>query len=158
MRTFTVHEPPGAGADRLERAEELVFVEDGFSWAAALLAPFWLIANRLWLPLVAYVVAFAILQALIWLLGIPQQLAGWLMIAMHALIGFEADSIRRWALGRRGWRMVGSVNGRTIEDCERRFLDGWLAGDTLAPAVSVAGSSRSGAGRLDHTAFWRRRG
>ena len=30
---FTVHEPPNAPADRLERAEQLVFVKDGFSLA-----------------------------------------------------------------------------------------------------------------------------
>ena len=40
MLTFTVHEPPNPPADRVDRAESLVFIKDGFSWAAALLASF----------------------------------------------------------------------------------------------------------------------
>ena len=39
MLTFTVHEPPNPPADRIERADKLVFVKDGFSWMAALFAP-----------------------------------------------------------------------------------------------------------------------
>ena len=36
-------------ADRLDRAERLVFVKDGFSWLAACCPPLWLLANGLWL-------------------------------------------------------------------------------------------------------------
>ena len=57
MLTFTMHEPPNPAADRVDRAESLVFVKDGFSWAAALFAPIWLIVHRLWWPLLGYVVA-----------------------------------------------------------------------------------------------------
>ena len=45
MLTFTVHEPPNPPADRIDRAESLVFIKDGFSWIAALFAPLWLLAT-----------------------------------------------------------------------------------------------------------------
>ena len=99
MLTFTVHEPPNPPADRVDRAESLIFIKDGFSWAAALFAPIWLIAHRLWWPLLGFVV-----------------LSG----------GFEADTLRRWALERRGWRMLGTVTGKTAAECERRFFETWL--------------------------------
>ena len=50
MLTFTVHEPPDPPADRIDRAERLAFVRDGFSWSAALFTPVWLLAHRLWWP------------------------------------------------------------------------------------------------------------
>ena len=55
MLTFTVHEPPNPPADRIERADKLVFVKDGFSWMAALFAPLWMLVHRLWWALLGYV-------------------------------------------------------------------------------------------------------
>ena len=116
MMTYTVHEPPGAPADRIERAEALVFVRDGFSAFVAFLTPFWMLANRLWLALLGYLVAVMLLGALIGVLGVGQDIAGALMFAGHMIVGFEADAIRRWSLGRQGYSMIGSVNGRTTDE------------------------------------------
>jgi hypothetical protein len=44
------------------------------------------------------------------------------------LIGFEASTLRRWRLARRGWSCVGVVIGDDIEAAERRFFDSWVAG------------------------------
>ena len=62
MLTFTVHEPPNPPADRVDRAEGLVFIKDGFAWFAALFAPLWLLMHRLWWALLGYVVLAAVLQ------------------------------------------------------------------------------------------------
>jgi Protein of unknown function (DUF2628) len=126
MRTYTIHEQPEPLADRVERGERLVFVKDGFSWAAALFAPFWFLLHRLWWPLIGYVavsVAFEIAQEMTSLDARWLGLAG---VALSLLIGFEADTLRRWGLERRGWRMIGTVTGVSAVDCERRFFDGWL--------------------------------
>ncbi|MDX2157319.1 MAG: DUF2628 domain-containing protein [Hyphomicrobiaceae bacterium] len=133
MRTFTVHERPGAHADRMERAEALVFVEEGFSWTAALLTPFWMLANGLWLALLAYLGVAALLQGIVWATGMSQEPASWLVLALHVLVGFEADAIKRWTLKRNGYAMIASVNGQTVEDCERRFFESWLAGQPFLP-------------------------
>ena len=62
MLTFTVHEPPDPPADRIDRAEKLVFVKDGFSWAAALFGPLWMIFHRLWWALLGFVLIAGGLQ------------------------------------------------------------------------------------------------
>ena len=146
MITFTVHEPPNPPADRVERAAGMVLVRDGFSWSAALLTPFWMVAHGLWWPLVAYVAATGAM-------GLLQQAVAfdprWLTLASLSaslLIGLEAGSLRRWALARRGWTVVGTVSGRTAQECERRFFDLWLAAQrpsAPAPAPAETPASRA---------------
>jgi hypothetical protein len=138
MLTFTVHESPNPPADRIDRAERLAFVRDGFSWTAALLAPIWMLAHRLWWPLVAYAVAVAVIVT-IWQSEFLHP--GWIALAaigMNLLVGLEACTLRRWTLDQRGWTTLGSVSGRSSEDCERRFFDMWLPTQPVLaqPAVS----------------------
>jgi hypothetical protein len=139
LLTYTVHEPSNPPADRMDRAERLVFVKDGFSWMAALFTPIWLIVHRLWWPLLGY----AILTGVVLRLGasLDSDWAGLASLALHLLIGLEADTLRRWQLDRRGWRTVGSVSGRTAAECERRFFETWLPTQPLiAPIAGAAGA------------------
>lgn len=142
MIVFTVHEPPDPPLDRSERAAELQFVRDRFSFAAALLGPLWMLSKRLWLGVGLYATA----AVLIFLIAVIADLGpGWMalmLLAVHVIVGFEAASVRRWHLERRGWRMLGSVTGRNTDDCERRFFEGWLLDQQLtdAPPSAASGS------------------
>jgi hypothetical protein len=149
MPTYTVHEPPVPAADRIDRAESLVFVKDGFSWLAALFAPLWLIVNRLWWPLLGYVLISAIFQLMTQVVGFDQRWIGLAGLAVNLLVGLEADTLRRWGLERRGWRTVGMVTGKSASECERRFFDGWLPSQ---PIIAAGARSRTGSGG------WRRLG
>jgi hypothetical protein len=145
MRIYTVHEPPDPPADRIDRAASLVFVKDGFSWTAALLAPFWMLANRLWWPLLGYVILSGIIELVRLVAGLDPGLAATAVIALHLLIGLEAGTLRRWRLERAGWRWLGSVSGRSALECERRFYDGWLPTEpAMAPASSASPPPRAG--------------
>src|SRR5262249_1848674 len=42
------------------------------------------------------------------------------------LVGFEAATLRRFKLSRRGWTNVGIVVGDDLESAERRFFDAWV--------------------------------
>ena len=141
MLTFTVHEPPSPPADRLDRAEALVFVKDGFSWRAALFAPIWLLVNRLWWPFIGYVVVFALLEAVRWGADLDSDWVTVGVLGLHFLIGLEADALRRWRLDRKGWRTVGIVSGRTWAECERRFFEEWLPTQPVAPPPVTTFSS-----------------
>jgi Protein of unknown function (DUF2628) len=124
MPTYTVHEPPPRKGVRAD-PERFLFVRDGFYGWAFLLAPLWLLARRLWLAFVVYViVSVAVDAGLAWvgLSGTAQVLAG-LLIAL--IVGLEAGSLRRWKLERRGWQMIGFVVGDDLEDAERRFFAQW---------------------------------
>ena len=141
MITYTVHEPPEAPADRLDRAESLAFIKEGFSIWAAVFTPFWMLANKLWLALAFYLSALTLLQVGFWALGFGQRPIAYAMAALHLIIGYEADTLRRWTLDRQGWRMLGSVNGRNSEDCERRFFEQWLPGQPYIRAKSLTEST-----------------
>jgi Protein of unknown function (DUF2628) len=138
MRTYTIHEQPEPLADRVERAEGLVFVRDGFSWAAALFAPFWFLRHRLWWPLIAYVAVSAAFEIAQEMASFDARWLGLAGVALNLLIGFEADTLRRWGLERRGWRMIGTVTGVSAVDCERRFFDGWLPSQPILATRATA--------------------
>jgi hypothetical protein len=146
MRSYTVHEPPHPPADRIDRAESLVFIKDGFSWAAALFAPLWLLMHRLWWPLIGYAVLSVAFELVRYATGLDARWISLAGIALHLLVGFEADALRRWALDRRGWRMLGSVTARNTAEGERRFFEAWLPGQPVIASASSptgTGSARS---------------
>jgi len=142
MLTFTVHEPPNPPPDRIDRAESLVFVKDGFSWAAALFAPFWLLVHRLWWPLLGYLVLSGAFEFVRQASSLDPRWISLAGTALHLLIGFEADTLRRWALGRRGWRTLGAVTAKNAAEGERRFFEAWLPKQPIIAPSS--GSSLTG--------------
>jgi hypothetical protein len=66
-----------------------------------------------------------------------------LLLGAQILFGFEAGSLHRAALERRGWRMAGTVAGRNLAECERRFLETWLPAQEQAPASASATTSQA---------------
>jgi len=88
--------------DREDAAPEApVAVPEKFSWLAALLPPVFGLVHGLWIELIAFVVALAlIVLSSLWL---GHDAAFWLYVLLAVLIGLEAPSLRRGALRRRGW-------------------------------------------------------
>lgn len=146
MVTFTVHEPPRPAADRVDRADELRFIKDGFSWITALLPPLGLAMKRLWLPLVAYLVGASVLGAALEWAGLSQSWSGLVLGAIGFYLGFEVSSIERYMLDRDGWRMVGTVTGRNIAECERRFFETWLPDQPVVTVKPQPSAARERAG------------
>lgn len=134
----SVHEHPDHVADVMDRAEELRFVREGFSWAIALLAPFVLLARGALLALALYLVLAAAISFVMTSFGATAALTAIGILALGIVFGFEAASIERLSLSLRGWEEVGVVGGADMEECERRFFDGWLAEKTVKPLLSAA--------------------
>jgi Protein of unknown function (DUF2628) len=126
MAVYTVHEPPQRDADLLAHTGRFVFIRDGFSWGAFLLAPLWMLRHKLWLALVGYLALAGAVGAILWLVGASANTAITVAILLSALIGFEASSLRRWALERRGWADRGVVVAEDEESAERRFFAEWV--------------------------------
>lgn len=126
MQSYVVFEPPKPPPNRVRHAERLVFVREGFSWTAALLAPLWMLVNRTWLALFLYIIAATVLNVGLLAAEVGAQWITVSMIALHLVIGFEAGTLKRWALERRRWRMLGAVVGPSRFECERRFFQTWL--------------------------------
>ncbi len=125
--TYTVHEHGKPVSDRIDRAEQLVFVKDGFNYSAALFAPVWLLVNGLWLAFAGYIAVAALIVAGSSWLGLGELWPSLGFLGLHLLIGAEADTLRRFALELSGWKTVGTVVGRNEGECERRFFDTWLS-------------------------------
>lgn len=134
---YTVHEPPNPPADRLDRAERLVFVKDGFNWTAAVLAPVWMIANRLWLGLAAYTAAMVVLIAI--LIVAPPEWIALAIAVVHIVVGYEADQMQRHRLETTGHSLLGTVIGRNESDCERRFIEKWLPAQPILARSGTSG-------------------
>jgi len=126
MPVYTVHEPPPRSAGAAAETERFVFVRDGFYFWAFLLTPLWMLRRRLWLVLVIYLVCIAALDAVLRGLGASVWLMAFAGVLVSLLIGFEAGTLRRFTLNRRGWRNVGFVAGYRLEDAEQRFFDAWV--------------------------------
>lgn len=123
---YTVHEPAEPADAPTERADGLVFVKDGFNWWAFLFGPLWMLVNRLWLPFLGYLVLAGAVGGILYLLDVGAAWATLASLALNLIVAFEADSMQRWSLDRKGWRMIGTVSGANMRECERRFFERWL--------------------------------
>ena len=138
MPTFTVHEPPPCQGEAATEPERFVFVRDGFRFWAFVLAPLWLLLHRLWLALVGYLILSFAIGVVLYLVGASstvQFLASWLVAL---LVGFEATTLWRWTLARRGWKTLGFVVGEDAEMAERRFYAAWTNRKAEPPAPPSA--------------------
>jgi hypothetical protein len=117
MRVWTVHFPPEGRAATPE-ARLPALVPERFAWLAFLFGLPWLLARRLWLEAVIYLAAMALLLALA-----PAWMQAPLGLALHLLLGFHAEDLRRAALARRGWRDAGLVAERDADLALARALE-----------------------------------
>ena len=126
MPVYTVHAPVATDAS-LVATDRFAFVRDGFHFWAMVFGPLWLIWHRLWLALLGWIVAIAVIDLGMTALG-AGSVAALLANALIALLmGFEAASLQRWTLSRRNWRQLDVVVGDDEEAAERRFFDRWTA-------------------------------
>jgi hypothetical protein len=135
MSVFTVHEPPLRAGANTPDAQNYVFVRDGFYFWAFLLAPLWMLAQRIWLVLAGYIVVAGGLGAFVMAAGASDFVAGLIGFLIGLLVGLEAATLRRFTLRRRGWKDVGVVSGDDLEAAERRFFGSWAEqhAETIAP-------------------------
>lgn len=135
MPTFTIHQPPPRKGEAVASPERFAFVRDGFHFWAFLLAPLWLLLHGLWLALFGYLALTAALGALLVLAGVSVTMKFFAAFLVALLVGFEAPSLRRWTLARRGWKMLGFIVDRKAETAERRFYAEW-ANRGVEPAAT----------------------
>jgi hypothetical protein len=139
MTVYTVLAPePRSGAEAPDPMS-YVFVKEGFAWPALFFAGLWMIYRRMWLVLVAYV-ALTVAASFVGR-QVGGGLPGLFILLGHFWFALEANELRRWALRRRGYRLVGVAEGRGQEEAEIHFfvaLEDNAAPPTLPPVVPTA--------------------
>ena len=126
MQTYTVFEPRVGPEDIEERAGKLVFVKEGLAFWAMIAPAIWLLVNRVWRGLLAYIVLSASLIGALMSIGASEQAIAWGGLVLNLIFAYEARDLYRRALERKGYGLIGVVSGRNLEECERRFLQEWL--------------------------------
>jgi hypothetical protein len=134
-QSYSIYEPATVRHDIIDRAEDLVFVKDGFAFWAMAMPVIWLIYHRLWWGLAGFLVALGVLQGLAWLAGVDSESGtGLVSMGLSLAFGFLANDIRRRTLEHKRYALVGTVTGASQLDCERRFFDSW---EPLAAEVAI---------------------
>jgi Protein of unknown function (DUF2628) len=131
QRSYSIHERPDPAADRVDRAEALEFVKDGFNASAFLAPPVWLVSHGVWIGLFSYIAAIALILTATAAFALPPLLPVLALFAVHIIFGNEADEMIRAQYTAKGWTTVGHVTGTGPLDCERRFFDTWLPAEPL---------------------------
>jgi Protein of unknown function (DUF2628) len=125
MIVCTVHEPGHPQQALDARADDVVFIKEGFTWWGFLFTSLWLLFNALWLEFIGVLFLAVALAAGLVEAGLRDQV--WIVsLLFMLLIGFEGNGLKRWRLERKGYVYLASVAGDSLEDCERRFFDAWL--------------------------------
>jgi hypothetical protein len=148
MASYTIHLPPGVTRAEAASTGRLRLVRDGFSLFALILPLIWLLWNRLWLILLAWIAAVIGIEALARFAGeVPASIVAVLFALWFAV---EARDLQRWTLARRGWQDAGVVVASHADEAERRVVEAWLTAPTATapaapPAHPIASASRSAA-------------
>jgi hypothetical protein len=137
VKVFFVMAPPQpVEPDPEWEAEHMVFVKDGFALMALLVPVLWLFWHRMWLPLLAYLAYMVALSAVE--LSFGNLVSGIIATGCAILFALEANNLRRWSLGAKGWRTVGEAVGRNRDEAEYMFFRDW-AGPAASPQIPGEG-------------------
>lgn len=126
MTTYTLHLPHDARPGDPSALDESELVEDAFSWGAFFLTFLWFFVHRLWLTGLAVLIAVFAFGGLLALLDVHPLAGSIAQLLLQSLIGLEANSLRRWTLGRRGRPAVDAVTAADRDEGEAKAFARWL--------------------------------
>ncbi len=117
-----MHSPPEDDRSFQERANDYVFIKEGFSLWAALFGPFWLVMQNMWVEVAAYFGGLILLSIILEALGFTPEAISFAFLFANAVFGLFARDLRRYHYDRRGYHLTDVVIGKTLEECETRFF------------------------------------
>ena len=155
MRFYTVHLPAsdeGAEGSTLGRA---IFVHEGFNWLAFFFAPFWALAEGLWLASVPLIAALAAIVVVPAVLGLGPILPVVLGLGYGVLAGMSGNDLRRAGLSARGYRLVEVVAAPSRAQALIRYAEAMTPAPMPRPASATATARAPGTLGLDpNPGFW----
>ncbi len=115
---YTVHE----NANLPDAADRIEVVREGFAFWAFIFGAAWLLAHRLWLPTIAYVIILALIGQILEILGLaaPAMMAA--QCGIQYLFACHANDIKRWVLEQRGYIMSSVVCANSSLMAQQRIF------------------------------------
>ena len=155
MRFYTVHLPAsdeGTEGGTLGRA---IFVREGFNWLAFFFAPFWALAEGLWLASVPLIAALAAIVVVPAVLGLGPILPVVLGLGYGVLAGMSGNDLRRAGLAARGYRLVEVVVAPSRAQALIRYAEAMTPAAMQQPApAAAAAQARRTLGLDPNPGFW----
>lgn len=138
MRFYTVHIPAGEGGGdgALGRA---VLVREGFNWVAFFFAPFWALAEGLWLAALPLIVVLGAIVAVPLVLGLGPVLPVVVGLGYAVLAGMSANDLRRAELAARGYRLAEVVAAPSRAHALIRYAEAITFAPASRPAAAAGG-------------------
>ncbi len=155
MRFYTVHIPAAGGEDGDEGAlARAVLVREGFNWLAFFFAPFWALAEGLWLAALPLIAAMAAIVAVPPVLGLGPVLPVVLGLGYAVLAGMSANDLRRAGLAARGYRLAEVVAAPSRAQALIRYAEAMAHASTPRPAFGAAAPSPWSRNPDPNPGFW----
>jgi hypothetical protein len=137
MKLYTIHAPFGPAV--LAGLESARAARTGFSFAAFLFGPLWLLVRGLWVALVGYAVLAALLVGLVRYGGLWPGSAVALIALAELYLGVEGRALAAVARARAGRPLVDVIYARSALEAEKLYFERALA---AAPAAAPRGVAR----------------
>ena len=133
MKLYAIHATVGAGGEDVRAART------GFSVAALIFGPLWLLFRGLWLPLAGYALGAGLVVALTFA-GVLRPGAAATLFALGQLyLGVEGRAVAVAARTRAGWPLVDVIHAHSALEAEHNHLE-----RTLDPAAPRRAAPSSG--------------
>ena len=155
MRFYTVHIPAAGGSGGDEGAlSRAVLVREGFNWLAFFFAPFWALAEGLWLAALPLIVVLGAIIAVPLALGLGPVLPLVLGLGYAVLAGMSANDLRRAGLAARGYRLIEVVAAPSRAQALIRYAEAMAQASPPRPAFGAAAPSPWSRGPDPNPGFW----
>lgn len=98
------------------------YIPQSFSLLAFFIPPVWAFLNNMWILGIA-IMAFFMLNAGAFNVGIPDQLSFAMELGFRVWIACQASDILEWKAKRKGYVLYDIVAGESEEEAQQRLLD-----------------------------------
>ncbi len=122
IKTYTVHSPPEDNRPEDDRVMDYIFIKEGYSIWAALLGPFWTLANGMWMETGVYIGGLIVGSILMEVIGFNAGAIGAAILFANLIFGLFARDLQRFFYERQGYTLETVVNGKSYQDCEVRYF------------------------------------
>lgn len=128
MKIFTVH----SKGNTLDALEDIVLVEEGFSWLAAILHVFYTLYNKMWLVSLVLFTIEIILVTLELQNIVSNPILNAIRMGFLLFVGASFNDWQRNLLDKKGYIFQGVTSGKNEEEARYKYMTNMLHCTTFA--------------------------